>query len=145
MSDLISRAMAIEALENQTLQRISETLERIVKILEDEQKARTIKESATKIHSAVTKPSAQPVGTPLHDSGTDYAHGYEDGYRRGLKDAQPERKIGKWIISQYPDNANVQNYKCEFCEKSFSYNNWTEARPNFCLNCGADMREEDKA
>ena len=35
-------------------------------------------------------PSAQPTGAPLHDSGTDYAHGFADGYKQGLKDAQPE-------------------------------------------------------
>ena len=34
---------------------------------------------------------AQPTGTPLHDSGSDYAHGFADGYKQGLKDAESER------------------------------------------------------
>ena len=35
--------------------------------------------------------SAQPTGTPLHDNGSDYAHGFADGYKQGLKDAESER------------------------------------------------------
>lgn len=35
-------------------------------------------------------PSAQTVGTPLHYNGSDYSHGFADGYKNGLKDAESE-------------------------------------------------------
>lgn len=59
-----------------------------------------------------------------------------------LPSAQPERKTGRWI----PDGSEL-GIKCNKCGKSFSdYVNagtgymFLEETPNFCPNCGADMR-----
>ena len=55
-----------------------------------------------------------------------------------LPSAKPKK--GKWIKTPYADNDSYENYKCPICEKGFAYINRTEAKPNFCMNCGADMR-----
>ena len=57
---------------------------------------------------------------------------------------EPERKTGRWI----PDDSEL-GIKCNKCGKSFSeYINagtgyvFLMEIPNFCPNCGADMRKE---
>lgn len=47
--------------------------------------------------------------------------------------AQPERKRGKWIPWKYHDG-----FRCENCNEP------VDDKYNFCPNCGADMRGEDK-
>lgn len=58
---------------------------------------------------------------------------------------QPEHKTGRWIF-----NDSELGIKCNKCGKSFSdYINagtgymFLEEIPNFCPNCGADMRGEE--
>lgn len=56
-------------------------------------------------------------------------------------DYEPERQRGEWITTENPDKGWL-NLKCPFCEKSMSFMTKTEARPNYCINCGSDMRGE---
>ena len=63
---------------------------------------------------------------------------------RDLPSAQPEHKTGRWI----PDDSEL-GIKCNKCGKSFSdYVNagtgymFLEEIPNFCPNCGEDIRGE---
>jgi membrane protease subunit (stomatin/prohibitin family) len=68
-------------------------------------------------------PSAQPKS-------------YREGYQAGFKDAQPERKRGKWK----PYRCDM--YKCSEC--SYIYTELTDLHrcgAKYCPNCGADMRE----
>ena len=64
-------------------------------------------------------PSAQPTGAPLHDSGTDYAHGFADGYKQGLKDAESERVRCKdclyWV---------AHDKRCVYLNHGFAPNMW---------------------
>lgn len=69
-------------------------------------------------------PSAQPKS-------------YREGYQAGFKDAQPERKRGKWI-----DYAN-SHCECSVCHTEWSYFQNEVECFEFCPNCGADMREDD--
>ena len=66
-------------------------------------------------------PSAQPVGASMHDSSTDYAHGFADGYKKGLKDAQPEPQwipvserlpddLGDYLVSIKRIGWNMEEY-----------------------------------
>ena len=50
--------------------------------------------------------------------------------KRKLEETEPKR--GRWIW----DN-RFHDYTCSEC------NNWDLKTPNFCSNCGADMREVD--
>ena len=51
-----------------------------------------------------------------------------------LPSLQPERKKGKWI-----KNGNG-TYSCSLCQSWIPNEQWYYA--NYCLCCGADMREE---
>ncbi len=60
---------------------------------------------------------------------------YDRGqYDKGYKDGKAERKKGKWIR-----NANG-TYSCSLCQSWIPNEQWYYA--NYCLFCGADMREE---
>ena len=74
----------------------------------------------------------------------------EDGYVWIIRsdawariDALPsvERKKGKWILTDFPDE---QTYKCSACGEYWAFieGNPTENGAYFCPNCGADMRGE---
>lgn len=58
---------------------------------------------------------------------------YREGYQAGFKDAQSERKKGKWIY-----NSPV-TMKCNQC--GLTIKDWNWHRFKYCPNCGADMRE----
>ena len=63
---------------------------------------------------------------------------YREGYQAGFKDAQPERKRGKWV------EANTHTYgiyECTAC-KAWTYIPNEPRDYNFCPRCGADMRGE---
>ena len=65
---------------------------------------------------------------------------YREGYQAGFKDAQSERKRGRW-------NCSDDMYESAVC----SVCGWDTTEPwdhirhwfNYCPNCGADMREVD--
>lgn len=74
-------------------------------------------------------------------SRNDYAAGFADGYRQGKKDA--ERKTGRWINDRLV-TTNGGTYavrRCPFCE---SYYQDVGYGWDYCPNCGADMRGEEK-
>lgn len=76
-----------------------------------------------------TVPSAQPSSSRGHE-----------------KDAQPERKRGKWIYGE--DEYGIDGYHCDKCgffvlwDYAHKFINYIEDY-NFCPGCGADMREVD--
>lgn len=62
-----------------------------------------------------------------------------------LPSAQPERKVGKWHIT----DAYPHNVYCPVCHKKFAQTHWAvwedgSLPRNFCPNCGADMRGEEE-
>lgn len=66
-----------------------------------------------------------------------YSRGYDDGYRRAQSIF--ERPQGEWIDKEeYDDYPNKTVCECSECGKMIciSHNDF----PNFCENCGADMR-----
>ena len=65
-------------------------------------------------------PSAQPKS-------------YREGYQAGFKDAQPERKRGKWKM-----DLKRHVFVCSICGA------WQVFNCNYCSNCGTDMREVDE-
>ena len=78
-------------------------------------------------------PSAQPKS-------------YREGYQAGFKDAQPERKRGKWIYGE--DEYGIDGYHCDKCgffvpwDYAHKFINYIKDY-NLCPSCGADMREVD--
>lgn len=62
---------------------------------------------------------------------------YQLGYEEGKKDAQPERKKGRWIMhidDLFPEESTMECNQCH------------EHQPitiddNFCPNCGAEMQK----
>ena len=73
------------------------------------------------------------------ESTESYTNGLTDAYNLILQlpSAQPEQKKGKWIEV---DGTDYEQFcKCSVCgcgSDSFD----TVYKPNFCPNCGADMR-----
>ena len=69
---------------------------------------------------------------PNYDSG--YAQGYSDGYLKGKE----ERPHGEWI-EHYDNSDGFTWLTCSRCMfKAY------EEDYNFCPNCGAEMRKEEK-
>lgn len=60
-----------------------------------------------------------------------YTEGFNKGYEKGKKEAQKERKKGEWI--KVDPNIVI----CPFCKHA-------SPPKNFCADCGADMRSENK-
>lgn len=65
-----------------------------------------------------------------------YSMGYQDGAEDGLQDIRPH---GKWEEDWQEDLdfMSRKGWKCPFCKWRTTY-----GTPNFCMNCGADLREE---
>lgn len=66
------------------------------------------------------------------------------GNSEQLPPAQPERKRGRWNIT----DAYPHNVYCSECYTRFAQTHWAvwedgSLPRNFCPNCGADMREVD--
>lgn len=65
-----------------------------------------------------------------------------------IVDEQPtveERKKGRWLRygeDGYPNNEDTVFWQCDQCLEQ--YTGRTKRIPNFCPNCGADMRKERK-
>ena len=54
-----------------------------------------------------------------------------------------ERSKGKWIDYYYP-YFEVPGIKCSICNKDVEYWQNHYEKPNFCPNCGADMRGDNQ-
>lgn len=62
----------------------------------------------------------------------------------GAPSVTPERPKGKWISYNWNDNGIARwGIKCDKCLKKYKYGGEIWEDPNFCPNCGADMREEN--
>jgi len=62
---------------------------------------------------------------------------------KALPSAQPERKKGEWLRygeDGYPNNEDTVFWQCDQCLEQ--YTGRAKKIPNFCPNCGADMRGE---
>ena len=56
---------------------------------------------------------------------------------------KPERKKGKWVTHKEPHKNMCYYIKCSKCGKEAIWTNgFSLYPPNFCPNCGADMRGE---
>lgn len=64
-----------------------------------------------------------------------YHRGYQDGSEDGLKGIRPQ---GKWEKDwrEDLDFMSRKGWKCPFCKWRTTY-----GESNFCMNCGADLRE----
>lgn len=74
-------------------------------------------------------------------SGMNLADALKEAYEQGKRDARTEREKGKWIA-----NGDIHK-ECPFCGEDwdkyvFGEVWYTGELPNFCPNCGADMRGE---
>ena len=70
-----------------------------------------------------------------------FQDGYTDEARQALKMAikaleEPERRKGKWE-RHYCEDGNPDGWQCDCCGEWFYFG---DMKPNFCPNCGADMR-----
>ena len=52
--------------------------------------------------------------------------------------AEPERKKGRWINHRCDDGHNIAD--CSLCGNPIQWFD-PDSKPNFCPNCGADMRQ----
>ena len=59
------------------------------------------------------------------------------GNSEPLPSAQPEPKRGKWE-RHYCKDGNPDGWQCDKCKEWYYFG---QTLPNFCPNCGADMRE----
>lgn len=63
-----------------------------------------------------------------------------DAVRRwNTRRQQPERKTGKWVVFEAPDELHCGLVKCPFCKEELI------AKPDeysYCPNCGAKMERE---
>lgn len=53
-----------------------------------------------------------------------------------LPSAEPERREGKWE-RHYCEDGNPDGWQCDCCGEWFYFG---DMKPNFCPDCGADMR-----
>lgn len=60
-----------------------------------------------------------------------------------LPSAQPERKKGEWILTDFPDE---QTYRCSSCNEHWTFLEGTpyDNGAYFCPNCGAEMQEVEE-
>lgn len=59
---------------------------------------------------------------------------------QNLPSEQPERKMGKWE-RHYCEDGNPDGWRCDKCDEWYYFG---QTLPNFCPNCGADMRGEQE-
>lgn len=72
------------------------------------------------------------------EEGESYAKGYQDGAEDGLQGIRPK---GKWEddFQEDLDFMSRKGWKCSYCKWRTNY-----GTPNFCMNCGADMRKGEE-
>lgn len=81
----------------------------------------------------------------------EWAKGFHEGFKAGsmLADAFNERPQGEWIAREDMDyldkNKAVHNhFECNKCGLIHDFIDGHTSQYNFCPNCGADMRGEEK-
>ena len=90
--------------------------------------------------------SRQAAIDELDEIESEVADGYGYQYEKwrkyfcGLPSAQPERKKGKWILECDAEGEGDNLYRCSKCGCKYGCQEYD--KPNFCLGCGADMRNE---
>ena len=50
------------------------------------------------------------------------------------------REKGEWV-EHYNEGYEMWFYDCPFCDDGYSMKQRDKSKPNFCPNCGADMRK----
>lgn len=60
---------------------------------------------------------------------------------------EQKRPHGEWVEVGYTEDYHEAKYRCTNCKTEYKYTDFTnialvECFPNFCPNCGADMRKE---
>ena len=92
----------------------------------------------------------EAINAIISESLKDGAYGYLDAYSiadllKNLPTKEPERKRGKWILSDIQNPEDVRNgnyvYICSNCLHSDTHAKTTVVP--FCWHCGADMRGEE--
>ena len=122
-NDLISRQIAIEAIKEDKIDLTNPNVVTVFKATGDFEKVETQVMTCDR-HIEILKdlPSAQPKS-------------YREGYQAGFKDAQSERKRGKWEITNLGAVGVFDS--CSECKRVVKHK---APFYNFCPNCGADMR-----
>ena len=121
MSDLISRQAAIDALGERPMVWVGSDYELGARNQYDGD-----------VLALEKLPSAQPKS---YREG--YQAGFNEGYQAGFKDAQLERKRGRWI------SYRCDMYECSKC--GYIYTELTDRHKcgaNYCPNCGLAMGGE---
>lgn len=67
----------------------------------------------------------------------DMTNNYSKGLAKGLSEWECERPKGKWV------EVSKNVYRCSCCEVQDYYDYQEETCPNYCPNCGSDMREDE--
>lgn len=91
----------------------------------------------------ISRESVRAGRIPYDEDLTEYQRGWNDAcdaIADNASPAEPERKRGFWwAIEKGEKGYSAGNFRCSVCgEPNVSY----IAKPNFCPNCGADMRGE---
>jgi len=139
MDDLISRQAAIDVVHRAIYDFFDICSD------DDESPITYKDEKLLEINKAITAqicklPSAQPEITL--ESAIDYLHsiGWMQEHDRILTEsAQPERKRGKWIMTQATDDNGNAYYSCSVCGAGECHAPIVEVP--FCWHCGANMVE----
>lgn len=77
------------------------------------------------------------------DVNTSIRQAFEKGFRIGVKKgASTNRPQGEWIEHWYP-HFDLAGIECSICGKDVPYWERNYDMPNFCPNCGADMRGDN--
>ena len=84
-----------------------------------------------------------------YPDGGEWAEAVTEEFCRDIDEqptVQPERKKGEWLRygeDGYPNNEDTVFWQCDQCLEQ--YTGRTKRIPNFCPNCGADMRKENES
>ena len=131
-NDLISREALIEAVED--MYEYAE-LGEVIDVIKNAPTFTPKVEFVTK--NGITFPKALETMTYSHELTTEERQNIERAYMLGVySNARPH---GKWEEDWQEDLdfMSRKGWKCPFCKWRTTY-----GTPNFCMNCGADMRED---
>lgn len=135
VDDCISRKMAIDMFLVKLTERERKSFRHMWTTVEVKYFTAKILEQLPSAHPTYTDEEIQRM-QDLESAEIEKA--YQLGYEEGKKDAQPERKKGKWIEKEYSP------FYCSVCG-TYQYSASWEIKNkeyNFCPRCGADMRGE---